>query len=280
MKGICLLLTLALFNFARPVYAGVHFSEFKFQPDKSYAIEIFHKHIMKFRFNNPDDEGAVPPERVIPLENQVLFKATLRTYPVTDEHVMPVKMYLDNFATLIKRGKQMIPQNERANNELKGKEYFGVLDTTGTITFTGGKSGEGTVPAGDASVFKLLDMIPALPAGKYEIGSVLAMDTNGKFVSSGEPGTTIALIYTILEQTGDEVHIDIIDPTPPRQAAAGSEELRPGTTGNLVYSLKDKICASVYLNTVYNSEPGNEELKEKGVVVNDRVFRIHVDVVE
>lgn len=273
-----MLITLALIQ---TVHAEVHFAQFKFQPDTTYEIEIFHKNIMKFKFNDMNSEDAVPLDHVIPLENQVLFKATLRTYPVTDANVVPVKMHLKSFATLIKRGGTMIPQNESASNELKDKEFLGELDASGTISLVEGRSETDAVPAGDASVFLLLDLIPDMPMGEYEVGSDLYMDAQGEFISPAEQGGGVAFTYTISEVRGDDVRMEIVDGK--RQDIVSSDEEespRLGTMGELIYSQKDNICSYLMINTVSTSEPEKEELKTKGVVLNNRFFKVNVKVVE
>lgn len=263
-------------------HAGdVRFAKYKFQPDKTYKIEIFHKNTMKFKFTDPDSSDAVPLDKVIPLENQVLFKATLRTYPVNDKHVIPVKMQLENFATLIKRGKKMVPQDESANNELKGKEFLGELDESGRISLVSGTSESGAVPAGDASVFALLDMIPDLPEGEHDVGSVFFMDREGRFVSPDKKSGAVAFIYTIAGVSGDDVHLDIAEGVRPDAAAIeAASPLTPGTTGEVTYSERNGICSHIKLNTISTSEPEKEELKSKGVVLSDRLFMIDISVVE
>lgn len=281
MKRIFPLAILIILVSMQAAFAGVRFAPFKFQPDATYEIEIFHKNIMKFKFNDPESPDAVPLGRVIPLENQVLFKATLRTYPVTDANVMPVKMHLKNFITLIKRGKNMIPQNEAANNELKGKEFLGELDANGAIVPVGGRSESDAESGGDAGVFLLLGMIPDMPDGEYEVGSKLFMNAEGAFFSPGDGASGAAFIYTISELLGDEVHIEIAD-SAEQDSVVGdeTESHQLGTRGKLIYSQRDGICSYVMLNTVSTSEPEKEELKSKGVTLNNRFFKITIDKVE
>jgi hypothetical protein len=281
MKRAALILFFASLVLAQAVRADVRFARFKFQPDKTYNIEIFHKNIIKFQFKDPQSSDGVPPERVIPMENQALFNATIRTYPVTEKNIVPVKMYLTKFVTLIKRGKEMVPQDTPEQNELKDKEFLGELDASGAITLVRGRSHSDAVPAGDASVFQLLDMIPDLPEGEHAVGSVFYMNDTGRFFLPEREKGRIAVTYTVSELNGDEVHVVIRDGSA-QQLDSSDDPNKPrlGTSGDLVYSQSRKVCTSVRFSAVSASEPEKEDLREKGVVVNNHSFAIKIDEVK
>jgi len=225
-------------------HAGVSFPAFKFQPEARYEISI-------------EQQGKISSRgaQAFPGDIRQDFSARIVVETGAQETGrIPLKMIFEDVKMEMTRGDSKIPFSLPKDAR---RRLDGWLAEDGRVEVSGGTEPLALFQARGVDVLKLLDFIPDMPEGEFDVGDRFEVR-----IPEGKARCRIK------SAEGDEVVIEakwskeFSDTT-----GASVRESKAGATGEIRYSKSQRICRSITSETTVNTVLRTGERKiDQGVV--------------
>ncbi len=265
--------------------SGARFAKFKFQPDRKYKITISQTGEMT---TSAPATGAQADDKIGPyrkLEQKLRIIIDLKTYTLSDERNIPLKVRFHDMDMTVTSGGQTVPMSMPRTN-LEEREYDGALNDTGDIEIVSDMSGLAPYQARGVNLMDLLYLIPDLPERDVKPGDVFEDFNQNAGLAGQAEGNSAKIKYKVAGIDGDNITLATHMTSKITEKIDGGQRLSSaGSDGTIVYSLRDQICKSIKVDITVNTittfdkrAVAEDDNQKAGKVPSVLVNKMHLDI--